>query len=465
MRKIKKVPFMLIVSMLFLSMLLSACGSSNNEAEPPTNENKQAEENKSSEENKPSDESKTEDVADSGEKVTIKFMTPWGGGEGGEFRIRLADAFEEKYPNITLEHISAFASAEKIQEANAANNSPDIMLVTDPFVTLHDLEMTYPLDTLIAENNMDMTQFRDGAIDAIRLRDPEQQGRLLGLPIEDVVVNLFYNKDIFDELGVEYPSETPTWDELLDKAAKLAGKHGDRKYVGLATRGLSQSMLQLSTPGTNPETGEIMFDKDPAFAKYFNLIQRVVSIPDNVPAESEAENFGFEKGNVAMILSFVNSAKLYAHTEGLNFGMSAYPSWSDLPGVLPNNIPLTLAINPNSEHIKEAFQVLEFAVSEENQMNLAIGGAPPVLKDPEIRKYLAGEDMVDVYNIDAVYKGTPAKPVFSPFGPDIFYYEANIISDKTAEFVKLKGQEDVNTFLRKMTEEYAAILKEKESKK
>lgn len=446
MRNFRKTRFILLISTFLVSLLLSACGSSNgNEVGSGSDE-------------KPTDEGTTPST----EQVTIKFMTPWG---ENEVKSRLADALEAKYPNIKIEHIGAFASAEKIQEANAANNSPDIMLVTDPFVTLHDLEMTYPLDTLIAESNLDLTKFRDGAIDAVRLRDPEQKGRLLGLPFEDVIVNLYYNKDIFDNLGVEYPSETPTWEEVLDKAAKIAGKHGDGKYVGLATNGLSQSMLQLSTPGTNPETGEIMFDKDPAFAKYFNLIQRVVSIPDNVPAEEEKENFGFDKGNVGMILSFVNAAALYANTEGLNFGMSAYPSWSDLPGVLPNNIPLTLAINPNSEHIKEAFQVLEFAVSDENQMNLAIGGAPPVIKDPEVRQYLAGKDFVGVYNIDAAYKGEPAKPVFSPFGPDIFYYEANIISDKTAEFVKLRGQEDVNTFLRKMTEEYAAILKEKESKK
>ncbi|MFD0620667.1 ABC transporter substrate-binding protein [Paenibacillus sp. GCM10027629] len=461
MKKTRKFMTLLLVATCMMTMLLSACGSTKT-ADAPKETTEAANDNKT----EPAAETTAEpDNTASTEPVTIKFMTPWGGGEGGEVRIRLADALEKKYPNIKIEAIGAFASAEKIQEANAANNSPDIMLITDPFVTLNDLEMTYPLDDLIAKNNVDMTKFRDGAIEAIRQRDPEQKNRLLGMPIEDVVVNLFYNKDIFDKLGLEYPSETPTWDELLDLAKKIAGKHGDAEYVGLATRGLSQAMLQLSASGTNPETGEILFEKDPKFAKYFSLVQRVVSIPGNVPDEAQKDNFGFEKGNVGMILSFVNSAKLYAHTEGLNFGMSAYPSWSDLPGVLPNNIPLTLAINPASKHIEEAFKVLEFAASEENQKNIAIGGAPPVVKDPEIRKYLAGDDKVGVYNIDVAYKGTAAAPVFSPYGPDIFYYESNIISDKTAEMIKNKGKEDVNTFLRKMTDEYAAILKEKANKK
>lgn len=463
MLKFKKMGFMLFIVMFLFTIVLSACGGSNSN-EAKTEENK-TEENKTeeskTEENKP-EENKTEDVTTPGEPVTIKFMTPWG---ESELDTRLRNGLAKKYPNIKIEHIAAFATAEKIQEANAANNSPDIMLVTDPFVTLNDLEMTYPLDTLIAENNMDLSRFRDGAIDAIKLRDPEQQGRMLGLPFEDVIVNLYYNKDIFDKLGIEYPSETPTWDEVIDKASKIAGKHGDSQYLGLGTGGLSQAMLQLSTTGTNPETGEIMFEKDPAFAKYFNMVQRVVSIPDNVPTEEERENFAFNKGNVGMVLSFVNAAALYANTEGLNFGMSAYPSWSDLPGVLPNNIPLTLAINPNSEHIKEAFQVLEFAVSDENQTNLAMGGAPPVVKDPEIRKYLAGKDNVGVYNVEVAYKGVPAKPVYSPYGPDVFYYVSNIIGEKTAEFVQMKGKEDVNTFLRKMVDEYDAQLKEKASQK
>lgn len=62
MKKFKKLRFMLLISTFLVSIFLSACTSSN------SGEVK-------------SDENKTEDVTDSGEQVTIKFMTPWGAEE------------------------------------------------------------------------------------------------------------------------------------------------------------------------------------------------------------------------------------------------------------------------------------------------------------------------------------------------------------------------------------------------
>ncbi|WP_018759556.1 hypothetical protein [Paenibacillus terrigena] len=145
MKKTRKLMTLFLITTCIMSILLSACGNSTKTTEEPKPTTEAAVDDNKTE---PATDNNAEATTGSNEPVTIKFMTPWG---GEEVRIRLADALEKKYPHIKIEHISAFASAEKIQEANAANNSPDIMLITDPFVTLHDLEMTYPLDDLIAK--------------------------------------------------------------------------------------------------------------------------------------------------------------------------------------------------------------------------------------------------------------------------------------------------------------------------
>ncbi len=56
-------------------------------------------------------------------------------------------------------------------------------------------------------------------------------------------------------------------------------------------------------------------------------------------------------------------------------------------------------------------------------------GVAPVLADPEIAAYLAGENTE--LNVAGIYSGTPAKPAeYSPFGPDILQYASNFFGDE-----------------------------------
>ena len=45
-------------------------------------------------------------------------------------------------------------------------------------------------------------------------------GSTYGIPVGFTTHCLFYNKDIFDEAGVEYPTEDWTWDDLQEAARR-----------------------------------------------------------------------------------------------------------------------------------------------------------------------------------------------------------------------------------------------------
>ena len=50
------------------------------------------------------------------------------------------------------------------------------------------------------------------------LRYPGTSGSLYAVPYEWVTIVFYYNKDIFDEVGIEYPTDEWTWDDLLAAA-------------------------------------------------------------------------------------------------------------------------------------------------------------------------------------------------------------------------------------------------------
>ena len=68
-------------------------------------------------------------------------------------------------------------------------------------------------------------------------------GTLYGLPSGTQTMVMYYNKDIFDEKGVEYPKEGWTWDEFLETAEKLTYEENGKTVYGY---GLSSSYFQLT---------------------------------------------------------------------------------------------------------------------------------------------------------------------------------------------------------------------------
>jgi len=456
MKSVKMLSLILIVMLLAASF--AGCSSKKDEGETNKDSAATQETPKQEEEQKPE---QKEPETKSKEQVTLKFMAPWG----GEFDARVKPFVEEKFPNIKIELISKWVGKQELEETFAAKENPDILLTTGGFEVLKDMELMYPLDDLVKQNNVDLSAFRPGVLESMRVRDPEGQNRLLGFPMEDIQVALFYNKSIFDKFGVEYPKDGITWEEVADLAKKLTGEKDGVKYHGIAKNGMSMPFMELSATGTDPKSGEVLFTKEPKFKKYFDLLDKFRSIPGVWDVEKD-EDLYFQNQTTAMaILSITNLGGLDG-TKGLNFDMVKVPGWADQPNITPNYAPLAISVNPNSEHLTEAFEVIAFLASKEHQTKLHRQGSPSPLGDPDLAVQFA-EDQISGknknYNLKGVYSGVKADPVYSPFGPDALYYGENYVAEQAAEF--LKSKEDVVTFLRKMDDDYTIKLKEKMNKK
>ncbi|WP_018759896.1 ABC transporter substrate-binding protein [Paenibacillus terrigena] len=392
------------------------------------------------------------------ENLTLKIMLPWG---EDMLKERVTDTLYKKYPNIKLELVQQLVNSTSLQELNAKGIVPDIMLAHDGLEVLQEMDMAYPLDDMIKSFRYDLTRFRAGTVEAVRARDPEGKNQLLGLPAEDMVFGLFYNKEIFDKFGVKYPTDGMTWDEVIDLAKKLTNEVEGVKYRGINLLNMQQALAQLSATGTDPATGETQFSKNPIFAKFFDLLKRMQSIPGNY--EKDVEDY-FQNRNVAMQVDHIFRTPSFATIEGLKFDMVSFPSWPDKPGVGPSNFAYPWVINKHSEHKEQAFKVIECILSDENQLALTRIGVPSPLADTKIHEQFGAAKGLEELNLNfkGVYSMKDAEPAYSPYGPESLFFGEDYVRDQMRKFLDSSG--DIQTYLRKMDDEYAAIVTEKKEK-
>lgn len=132
----------------------------------------------------------------------------------------LIEVFEAENPGIEIEYTTAdFGSYfTKLQTDFAAGNPPDVFeLNYENFVTFASRGTLLDLGPYIAASEaIGADTFYPAALNAFAY-----EGAQLGLPITFSTVMLFYNKDLFDAAGVEYPTIEWTWDDVLAAAAAI----------------------------------------------------------------------------------------------------------------------------------------------------------------------------------------------------------------------------------------------------
>lgn len=374
------------------------------------------------------------------------------------FNNRFKRQVEDKFPHITLELMEGNPTdTEFLQEAFAKGEVPDIITIEPSRQYIEDLDLLMPIDDLIEKHNFDLSVFSDGMVDDLRSYDPLGENQLYGLPLEIGLAALYYNKEIFDMFGEDYPESGMTWDEALDLARKLTAERDGVQYKGLGFVPwyVNTPFRQLSVPGTDPETGEVLFADHERTRMYFEFLDKLRSIP-GLHETDEDNPDGFDDGNqnIAMWVASVPSLQNFVLSENLDFDLVSLPEWSDFPDQGPAQVALSFNITKHSEYQDEAFEVLAYLASPEGQKVLSQAGSPPTIDDESVYDEfgkIAIEEYGKEYNVSA-----PFLQSLAPVTPYSSYNSGlmGFMTQKTNEF--MSSEHDINTIMREMKEEYEA---------
>lgn len=166
----------------------------------------------------------------SSEEKKILSVTTWDNDTSPQFQA-IIDAYEEKNPNVEIKVIDT--SADEYDNSlgvsmSAAQPDPDIIWIKNigTLVQMADKNQLLPIDEFLKNDNLDLSVY-NGAAELLQYK-----GVSYALPFRSDWYVLFYNKDLFDAAGVEYPSNDMTWAEYDELAAKLTSGEGGSKVFG-----------------------------------------------------------------------------------------------------------------------------------------------------------------------------------------------------------------------------------------
>jgi raffinose/stachyose/melibiose transport system substrate-binding protein len=310
------------------------------------------------------------DEAASGDEVTLKVWS-WR-TEDVEAYNKIFDVFEEEHPNITVE-FEAFQNTEYNQILTtglAGSDGPDVPMVRaygqlQPNIEAGQLE---PIDGEVDGLDGIAPSVLAGA-------KGKADGKTYAVPLATQTLQMFYNKTIFEEQGLEVPT---TWDEFIEVNEKLLaagitpmalGAKDDwilpifHDIIGSARYGGAEFEEKVLA-------GETDFN-DPDYVASLQLITDVQKYltPDVVGVSYTDSQIQFTSGQAAQfpggsfeIATFRNQAP------DLEFGSYQVPlpegAVLDAP-VSPAYADGNFAVNSKSENKEAAFELLNWLATPE----------------------------------------------------------------------------------------------------
>ena len=293
---------------------------------------------------------------------------------------KLLPEFEEKTGiNVNLEVLPQEEMETKVEMALASDSDQyDVVMVDQMFVPQYARTgWIEDLSPYIEEysNELNMDDFMQGFVDALSV-----EGKIYGLPVYGESTILMYNKEMFEEKGIDNPPAT--FEELKEVAEKLTG---DGQY-GIALRGQrGQGMNVYIWAGFyNAFGGQWLKDGQPdlnseAAIEATQLYQDLITnyAPEGAATYSwDQVQLAMQQGTVGMVIDATNFATRLEDEENSNVGGKiGYALIPEGPeGSSPSSATRGFSIPTVSKHKEEAFQFIEWALSEDVQLQSALEG-------------------------------------------------------------------------------------------
>ncbi|WP_282942110.1 extracellular solute-binding protein [Paenibacillus sp. RC67] len=396
----------------------------------------------------------------SNDPITLTFFTAQNSVYADEsgFDNEIGQYIKRKFPNVTIKHIHK-ATGQDYGDLVAAGTIPDIVLESSGNIIskIKEFDFANDMADLIKKHNFDLSRMDEAAVAQVRNANPD--GQLWGLPFTLSNIVMFYNKDLFDKFGVPYPKDGMTWDEVYDLAKKMTRSVEGVSYKGLSMHpGVMMNYNQLSLTPLDLKENKAAINTD----KWKTLIENYKRFYD-IPGNEYTNIDDYPKGQMAIGIHVAEKVtSWYNANKDLKFDLASPPSFKDLPntGMLPNTY--SLFVTKSSKYKDQAFQIIQYLLSDEVQSELSKQGIVTPLKSKAIHD-LYGQNLPQLKgkNTGAVYYSKNAQPA-APRAQGLVYYSVN--TSKIFDNI-YKNSMDVNSAIRSVEEESNIAIQQLVSQK
>jgi len=281
-------------------------------------------------------------------------------------------AFTRKHPNIRLNITTADFNTyyTKVNTNIAAGTVPDVFMMSGAyFYNGVSKGVLKDLGPFMKASHVSLNDYFTEPANSL------YQGKIYGIPGEIDIMALAYNKDLFDEAGVHYPTAAWTWHDILDAALRITKKDKKgRQVYGVYAVNNSQEMWgdlvkenggSFLTPDlrhgalNSPQAIQaIQFAVDLIYKyKVSPTAQGVSSLPGYI----ESGGSPFLTGLVAMKFQGNYEMTLLSNIKNFRWDVVTMPRQRRKTGL---GWTQSWVMSANTQHLDEAWTLLHFLLNE-----------------------------------------------------------------------------------------------------
>jgi ABC-type glycerol-3-phosphate transport system substrate-binding protein len=307
-------------------------------------------------------------------KTTIKVATLYSEKDQGAAYKEIAKKFEENNPDIKVEIITDYADETKIKETLSKSGDIDVLgIKRNQVIEFARSGLIADLSQVLEENQLEKKLYK------VSQGYGKYNGKTYGIGDMPMVIEWFYNVDMFNRLGLKEPTNLK---ELKTVSSKLKNNQINPIAIGAMdewTLGMFFGMITAQTTGVVELTSHYGSDSQAykdvqgirnAFNIYGDLIGS--SIPkSNADINYRQSIDDFVKGKAAILpagswaIQVIDEIKpsgfqYKTFEQGINFVENPVSKYSATAGQI-------LVLSSKSKNTKEAQKFISYLLSEEAQ--------------------------------------------------------------------------------------------------
>lgn len=377
----KKRMLSVVLTGAVLTSVLAGCGGG--ETAAPEQEQAAESAGNASAANNASEEKESVDISQTQtdeESVEITYANFNASGGNEETLQKMYEAFHEEYPNITvnIETIGFDDYFTQMQTRVAGGTAPDCYeLNIENFAA-------YANKGVLAElTGIDVSGYNATALSAFQV-----DGKQYGVPGNFSNVVLIYNKDLFDQAGVDYPNDTWTWDDALDACEKISALGDDTYgiYQPITFNEFFKVAEQYGGGVLSEDKTEFTINSAENIQAAEMMIQKIVDT--NVqPTDSQMGGMGdwdlFESGRLGMIPTGIWAFGTFADACDFNWDICVEPGGTKKATHFFSN---ALVVNGDSDKKEAAATWINWLASSDAaaRMRIESGWDLPAISDETV---------------------------------------------------------------------------------
>jgi len=313
----------------------------------------------------------------------------WGGPEEVQIAERLIELFEREHPGIHVQRIRASAYTEKLKTMMAGGIPPDVMYMSAAdFPSYVEKGVLLDFQPYIDENPgaIDLDDFYPQLLDAFR-----HNGHIYGFPKDFTPFVAYYNQDLFDELGIPYPDDDWTWDDMRDYAIRITNlEAGKERRLGVHYGEWIEAIIGwvwMKGGRWMDENGRCVFNSPgtiEALQYLYDLKWKDEVVPSGATAAGQSPAQLFLPGNLGMYVGYGRwVVPRFRQEASFRWGVAPLPRPCAAEDCVSKGAIATVAysVSAQSKHPREAFLLASYLAGPKGQaLNSELGLAVPALQ-------------------------------------------------------------------------------------